>query len=229
MLNGRLNRFNNYINYLTAPRSFSPFKNKVKNIKLYHTHLFRRSYFLSRHDIKTYRYATLKTGLCFMNQSRLLPVAKFTRRNISIRYSWSTVTTVFKNQRSYNLFKEWYVYILLLFPKLNYSNFKYYWASDFFRPYIYTRSYFYTNYTRFFLNQRLVSQPVLLLYNKTTPGNLYSNYLHVYRSFFITKPTNYMKLNRGILFYVYPKFKSRSYFVRHIMSLHKFVNVSLLK
>lgn len=229
MLNQRLNRFNNYINYLTSPRSFSPFKNKVKNIKLNHFFLFRRSYFISKHVIKTYRYDNLQRTDYFMSQNPLYPVPKLTRRNLSTRYNWATTTVIFKNHRYTSLFKEWYAYMLLVFPKLNYSNFKYYWASDFFRPYIYTRSYFYTNYTRFFLNQRLVSQPVLLLYNKTTKGNLYSNYLHVYRGLFITKPTNYLKLNRGILFYIYPKFKSRSYFVRHIASLHKFVNISLLK
>ena len=87
MLNGRLNRFNNYINYLTAPRSFVPFKNKVKNVKLYHTFLFRKSYFISRHNIKTYKCVNLKNVYYFMNQTRLGTISKLTRRNLSTRYN----------------------------------------------------------------------------------------------------------------------------------------------
>jgi hypothetical protein len=225
MFNHNINRYSNYILKFHTTRAFSPFFQKSKKIKKNMKYLFRGLFYLSRQNILTFKRSsgTLKTY--FMAQKKI----RSTHGKIRNRYTLINIPTFYKSSKFKMVVRDWYPFLFSIFPKLKYTNFKYYWASDFFKPIATSRSYFFTNYIKFFLNQRLVKQPMLLLYNKTTKNNMYTNYLRVFRGIVLKKPTNYIKFSKSLLFYVFPKFKSQSYFVRHILSLKKFTNLSFLK
>lgn len=79
------------------------------------------------------------------------------------------------------------------------------------------------------MNQRLVRQSVLVVYNTTNKNNTYNNNSKFFKGLVFKKKLNTLFLFKSVIFQLYPKFGKKSYFFRHHNFLKKFITETYLK
>lgn len=228
MLKFNLTRYKNYVINFHRNRSLTPFPRYVNGMKFFYKKLYINSFYLIRHNLSFYKKPKKMKKFFFMSQTKLNLIKKPKIKNKKVFYL-THVSTYFKSDYIKSRHYDFYTLLISNFHFFYFKNFRYYWLSAFFKPFIKTRFFWFTNYIKFFKNQRLVKQPVLVMYNITNKNNTYSNYLRYFKSFVFKKNNNSLFFLRSVLFQIYPKFNSKSYFFRHNIYIRRFVNTNYLK
>ena len=230
MLNLQISKYSNYIVPFRPSRSLHGVFKKSSKIKRFYKHLFRDSVFLKRHRIQQYTLICkhLKTAIIFNSNLIILKhnINNTKSKNI---FFLTCVQSFFKNKYSHNQYLEFQKLFFYTHGLLHSVHFKYYWLTAFLMPTIPSKFYYFTNKIKFFSNQRLIKQPVLLMYNTVSKSNYYSPYLNIFKGLLLRKNVNSLFFFKNVVLQVQPKYNSNSYFFRHINFLKKFTTQSYLK
>lgn len=227
MLNYSLTRYSNYIVPIQPTRSIFFNKKKVTKIKFLYKNILVNSFYLKRQKINKYTKNSFSSKKFKFNHN--VNFLENNKKSTELLLMWTT-NMYFKTPNSN--FSEIYKTLHLFYFFFNHMNkncFKLYWAYNFFKPFVKTRFYYFTNKIQYFKNQRLVKQPILILYSKADKHNTYSNYLRIFKGSLLKKNLNSFFFFNTILFQLYPRFDVHFYFFRHVTFLKKFVSHSYLK
>lgn len=230
MLKQNHTRYNNTITNFIPLRKISPSPKLSKNIKYLYKQLYVNSFFLKKHKIVKYTTINIKIKKINKFNSNFI-LKKFIKRKKKTNkpHIWFDFNTVPKNLFIKKKNFDFQSMFFLCFFKLNLIDFKCYWLSIFLQPFLKSKSYYFTNNTKFFSNQRLVKQPLLLMYNTINKSNYYSNYLRIFKGFILKKKLNDGFFFKSIMLQLYPKINTPSYFFRHDSFIRKFITQSYLK
>lgn len=228
MFNTSIDRFKSYVVTFQTTRNISHSLQQRKKIQTFYKKLFINTFYLKRQNILFYK--TVKRFNCirfFFHNVNVISVKK--HKNKPTYFNWSSMGTTFTSKFTRDKYCDFFDLFFAIFPKLNLLNFNYYWVSAFLHPEIKTRCYYFTNRIKFFVNQRLVKQHVLVMYNTTSKENTYNNNLKFFKGLIQKKNLNTLFFFKSSIFQLHLKFNKKSYFFRHQNFLKKFVTDTYLK
>jgi len=227
MLKFNATRYSNILTGFLHTRSITKSNIYTNSIRFKYKQLFINSLYFNRQLVKRYNISVgITKNYKFMLQNAIHIGCSNVRKT---HFNFMNINSVYKTQFSKTKNLEFGGFLLNYFTKLGIDNLCYYWMSAMLRPTIQTRFYCFTNKIKFFLNQRLVKQPVLLLYSSASNRNTYANYLKIFKGLLQKKNNNSLLFFKSILFQIYPKYGTQSYFFRHTVFIRKFVNNRYLK
>ena len=228
MFKSTADRFKNYITNFQNTRSISHNINQKRKIQVFYKKLVINTVYLKRQNILLYKNIKRFSFKTFFSHNVFIIPTHY-RKNGSCFFTWNAVNTFFLTKVSRDKYSEFFDLFFCIFPKINLTNFNYYWLSALLHPSIKTRFYYFTNRIKFFSNQRLVKQHILVMYNTTSKENTYTNNLKFFRGLVQKKQLNTLFFFKASLFQLHLKFKKKSYFFRHQNFLKKFVAETYLK
>lgn len=214
MLNIYLNKFNYYNNLNIKIKTPHHNKKIIKKIKIFYKKLKINIYFLKKQKINIYKI--------FFNKKY-----KFLANFNVINNNKTKTGILFKNNffsfKSDLILKNYYDYYNF-YNKIDFLNlnFKYYWLINIFCFVKKTNVFFFVNKIKFFINQRLVKQSILIHYTNIKKIK-YSNYINLFK-YNLNKNNNlvfFFKLNN---FYYENNLLTENYFFKYNVFLKKFIN-----
>lgn len=229
MLKLKLNRFNNYVFAGQALRSITHNSKLSFKIKKYHKQIVVNSVYLKRQQIKLYSLQKYKCNKKFFFSNALISSWKSKENSIRNLFIWSNIQQRYKKDFSKESHFEFLEFFLKHFSHIQLQNFKYYWLSDFLTPSVRTRFYYYTNNIKYFSNQRLVKQPILISYSSSNKYNSYSNYVKIFKGLIQKKNLNSLFFFKTVFYYIYPRYETNFFFFKYSNFLKKYINSKYLK
>lgn len=229
MLKNTVDRFKHYVVDFRQVRSILSSKKHQKCIKVFYKKTLVNSLYLKRQNVNLYKPLPKFDYNHFFIHNILVKKKRFVKGDVRLFFFWNAcyVTNLLKISKE--RYVDFFDLFFSVFPKTNLTSFKYYWLTAFLAPNIKTRFFYFTNRIKFFTNQRLVKQSVLILYNATDKNNTYSNNSRFFKSLLFKKKINTLFLFKSVIFQLYPKFGKRSYFLRHHNFIKKFVTNTYLQ